>query len=113
MVDVVNGKMVGLIVDSASEDLKIPHSEIEHPPNVFEEGELNYVTGVGKLNGRLILLVDLTKILQLGELPRGAEFTEADPRPAPAAAAPPRNPPRRLLRTTTTLPIHTPIQTTP
>jgi len=72
----VEGKMVGLIVDSASEVLKIPLTEIEHPPNVFEEGELNYVTGVGKLNGRLIILVDLTKILQRGELRRVGEVTE-------------------------------------
>ena len=40
--------MVGLIVDCASEVLKIRRREIEPPPNVFEEGELNYVTGVGK-----------------------------------------------------------------
>jgi purine-binding chemotaxis protein CheW len=72
----VESKMVGLIVDSASEVLKIPLSEIEHPPNVFEEGELNYVTGVGKLNGRLIILVDLTKILQRGELRRVGEVPE-------------------------------------
>ena len=64
----VEGKMVGLIVDAASEVLKIPRSEIENPPNVFDEGELNYVTGVGKLNGRLIILVDLNKILARGEL---------------------------------------------
>ena len=83
----VEGKMVGLIVDAASEVLKIPRSEIENPPNVFDEGELNYVTGVGKLNGRLIILVDLTKILQRGELRRVGEFTEADPLPEPVAAA--------------------------
>lgn len=85
----VEGKMVGLIVDSASEVLKIPLTEIEHPPNVFEEGELNYVTGVGKLNGRLIILVDLTKILQRGELRRVGELTEAGTmeEPAPAAQA--------------------------
>jgi len=73
----VQGKMVGLIVDSASEVLKIPHADIEQPPNVFEEGDLNYVTGVGKLNGRLIILVDLTKILQRGELRRVGEFAES------------------------------------
>jgi purine-binding chemotaxis protein CheW len=72
------GKMVGLIVDAASEVLKIPPSEIDAPPNVFEENELNYVTGVGKLNGRLIILVDLTKILQRGELRRIGEFGDAE-----------------------------------
>lgn len=72
----VAGKMVGLIVDAASEVLKIPSAEIEQPPSVFEEGELNYVMGVGKLQGRLIILVDLAKILQLGELRRLDELTK-------------------------------------
>jgi purine-binding chemotaxis protein CheW len=68
LVTEVEGKMVGLIVDAASEVLKIPDTEIELPPSVFEEGELNYVTGVGKLHGRLVILIDLSKILQKGEL---------------------------------------------
>ena len=72
----VEDKMVGLVVDAASEVLKIPPSEIDAPPNVFEEGELNYVTGVGKLGGRLIILIDLSKILQRGELKRLADFAE-------------------------------------
>ena len=72
----VTGKLVGLMVDAASEVLKIPPSEVDLPPNVFEEGELNYVTGVGKLQGRLIILIDLTKILQKGELRRLEEFHE-------------------------------------
>ena len=70
-------KMVGLIVDSASEVLKVPRAEVENPPNVFEEGELNYVTGVGKMNGRLIILIELSKILQRGELKRLGDLAEA------------------------------------
>ncbi len=73
----VEGRLVGLVVDAASEVLKIPPSEVDAPPNVFEEGELNYVTGVGKLNGRLIIMIDLTKILQRGELKRLGEFADA------------------------------------
>lgn len=73
----VEKKLVGLIVDAASEVLKIPPAEIENPPNVFKEGELNYVTGVGKLKGRLIILIDLTKILQRGELKRIGELAGA------------------------------------
>lgn len=69
----VEGKLVGLVVDAASEVLKMPHGDIEDPPNVFEEGELNYVTGVGKLKDRLIILIELTKILQKGELRRLGE----------------------------------------
>jgi purine-binding chemotaxis protein CheW len=73
----VENKMVGLIVDAASEVLKLPQSEIEAPPNVFEEGELNYVTGVGKLHNRLIILIDMSKILQRGELKRLGDFADA------------------------------------
>ena len=75
LVTEVGGKLVGLIVDSASEVLKIPENEIELPP-VFDQGEGNYVTGVGKLHGRLVILIDLNKILQKGELRRLGEFAE-------------------------------------
>lgn len=65
----VDGKMVGLVVDAASEVLKLPPGDVEAPPTgVCEEGDVNYVTGVGKLNGRLIILVDVKKILSRGEL---------------------------------------------
>jgi purine-binding chemotaxis protein CheW len=83
----VEGKMVGLIVDAASEVLKLPATDIDLPPNVFDEGELNYVTGVGKLRGRLIIMIDLTKILQKGELRRLGEMSETQPAPAAAAAS--------------------------
>lgn len=64
------GKMVGLVVDAASEVIKLPHEDIDPPPTVFQEGELNYVTGVGKMKDRLVILVELGKILQRGELKR-------------------------------------------
>jgi purine-binding chemotaxis protein CheW len=74
----VDTKTIGLIVDAASEVLKIPPSEVDPPPNVFEEGEVNYVTGVGKLGGRLIIMIDLTRILQRGELRRVGELIESE-----------------------------------
>ena len=67
----IDGTMVGLVVDSASEVLKLPQSQVEAPPtNVFDEAEANYVTGMGKLNGRLIILLDLKKVLGKGALRR-------------------------------------------
>lgn len=61
-----NGRLSGLIVDSASEVLKIPTTEIEPPPAVFQEGGLNCVTGLGKFHGRLIVLLDMNKLLSQG-----------------------------------------------
>ena len=71
------GKLVGLIVDAASEVLRISENEIDPPPHVLENGELNYVTGLGKLQGRLMILIDLNKTLQRGELRRLEEVAES------------------------------------
>ncbi len=72
----LDNKLVGLIVNAASEVLKISPSEIEPPGNVFAEGESSYVTGVGKLKGRLIILLDIAKLLHRPEFKRLEEAAE-------------------------------------
>lgn len=76
MVAELDGHPVGLIVDAANEVLKIDSELIEPPPNVFEQGELNYVTGVGKVGGKLVILINLAKIMERGDLRRITEFAE-------------------------------------
>jgi purine-binding chemotaxis protein CheW len=68
----VEGRLVGLVVDAASEVLKVAPADVDPPPTVFD-AELNYVTGVAKHKGRLIILVDLMRVLQKGELRPAAE----------------------------------------
>ena len=72
----LDGKLVGLIVNSASEVLKIPPSEIESPGSVFADNESSYVTGVGKLKGRLIILLDISKLLHRPEFKKLEEAAE-------------------------------------
>jgi purine-binding chemotaxis protein CheW len=72
----LEGKLVGLIVNAASEVLKISPSEIEPPGNVFAEGESSYVTGVGKLKGRLIILLDIAKLLHRPEFKKLEEAAD-------------------------------------
>lgn len=67
-----NGRLSGLIVDSASEVLKIPPTDIEPPPAVLQEGGLNCVTGLGKYQGRLIMLLDTSKLLEFGSAQKAA-----------------------------------------
>lgn len=64
------GRLSGLIVDSASEVLKIPASDVEASPAALQEGGLNCVTGLGKCKGRLIVLLDMTRLLDLGAMQR-------------------------------------------
>jgi len=54
-------RTVGLIVNAASEVLKLLPSEIEPPSSAFLNCETDYVTGVGKLKDRLIILLDLKR----------------------------------------------------
>ena len=62
------GKMVGLIVDSASDIIKISEDAIEPPPDILSSIGAEYVTGVGKLEGKLIVLLDLTRLLSAEEM---------------------------------------------
>ena len=64
----LDNKLVGLMVHAASEVLKISPSQIEEPGSLFAEGQASYVTGVAKLQGRLIVLLDIAKLLQHQEI---------------------------------------------
>jgi purine-binding chemotaxis protein CheW len=71
-----SGRLAGLIVDSASEVLKIPADAVEAPPAVFQEGGLNCVTGLGKVAGRLVVLLDMSKLLAPASLQAKSETVE-------------------------------------
>jgi purine-binding chemotaxis protein CheW len=63
LVIALDGKLIGLLVDSASEVLKIASAEIEPSPQLFGEDNERYVTGVAKHLGRLVILLDVNKLL--------------------------------------------------
>jgi purine-binding chemotaxis protein CheW len=56
-------RLTGLLVDGASQVLKVPVASIEPAPEEVVEIDANYIRGVAKLETRLIILVDLQKIL--------------------------------------------------
>jgi purine-binding chemotaxis protein CheW len=80
----INGRLCGLIVDSASEVIKIPGADVEPSASVFQEGGLNAVTGLGKFKGRLIVLLDMAKLLQFSGLKQGAANESAAERASAA-----------------------------
>jgi purine-binding chemotaxis protein CheW len=59
----INNMIVGFVVDSVSEVLRIPASTIEPPPPVVSGLESEYISGVGKLEDRLLILLDLDRLL--------------------------------------------------
>ncbi|MCD6583180.1 MAG: chemotaxis protein CheW [Candidatus Omnitrophica bacterium] len=61
--------VVGMIVDEVSEVLRIPTSKVEKTPQIIEsEISQRYITGVGKLEDRLLILIDLAAILSVEEI---------------------------------------------
>lgn len=59
----INNMIVGFVVDSVSEVLRIPAATVEPPPPVVAGVESEYISGVGKLQDRLLILLDLDKLL--------------------------------------------------
>jgi len=67
-------KPVGMLVDAATEVLRIPVSDIEATPEmVTTEISKEYLRGVGKVENRLIILLDLKQVL-----PKEEEFEELE-----------------------------------
>jgi purine-binding chemotaxis protein CheW len=59
----LSGRVVGFVVDAVSEVLRIPKSVTEPPPAVATGTSAEYITAVGKLDNRLLTLLDLEKVL--------------------------------------------------
>ena len=59
----ISNMIVGFVVDSVSEVLRIPSSTVEPPPPVVAGLESEYISGVGKLEDRLLILLDLDRLL--------------------------------------------------
>jgi purine-binding chemotaxis protein CheW len=58
----VDTKTIGFIVDSVSEVLRIPADTVEPPPPFVADVDAEYISGVGKLEDRLLILLDLEKL---------------------------------------------------
>lgn len=58
----VRGTVLGFIVDSVSEVLRIPTNTVEPPPRLGKV-EREYVSGVGKLEDRLLILLDVDRLM--------------------------------------------------
>jgi purine-binding chemotaxis protein CheW len=55
-------------VDAVSEVLRIPADTVEPPPPVVAGLEAEYISGVGKLEDRLLILLDLDRLLSSEEV---------------------------------------------
>lgn len=62
----IHGTVLGFIVDSVSEVLRIPRETVEPPPRLGQV-KREYVSGVGKLDNRLLILLDIDRLMSESE----------------------------------------------
>jgi purine-binding chemotaxis protein CheW len=63
----VNATEIGMIVDGVSAVLTIPDQAVEPPPPITTTVDSNFITGIAKLDDRMVILLDLDRILSLEE----------------------------------------------
>ena len=66
------GKLIGMLVDSASEVVKIDPAQIEPSPKLFGDSAETYVTGVAKHQCGLLVLLDANRLLPQMDRPDAA-----------------------------------------
>lgn len=67
--------LFGLLVDEVTEVLRIPETEIKPPHKLITTIHEEYVSGVITLENRLIIVLDLARVLSSDELSRLSEVT--------------------------------------
>jgi purine-binding chemotaxis protein CheW len=63
----VDGVRVGMVVDAVTEVLRVAEENVEPPSPLVTTVESAFITGIAKVDGRLIVLLDLAKVLSAEE----------------------------------------------
>jgi purine-binding chemotaxis protein CheW len=75
----IGSKVIGLLVDAVSHVIKIPSDLVEPAPEEVLEIDTDYITGVGKLQDRIIILLDLERLLKREKIEIMEQNTDIDP----------------------------------
>jgi purine-binding chemotaxis protein CheW len=58
-----NDKLVGLLVDNVHQVVRIPRSHVDPPSELIDGVSDEFITGIGRLKGRLIVILNMTNII--------------------------------------------------
>jgi len=68
----LNGLVLGMIVDSVSDVLRLPSETVEPaPPVVTGKSRSDFVLGIAKLSDMLVIILDMDKMIDRTDLQRG------------------------------------------
>ena len=68
---------MGVVVDAVQAVLEIPASEIEPAPTFGAKIRADFIDGIGKVNGKFVILLDVNRVLSMQELSSLGQLDEA------------------------------------
>ena len=77
---------LGIMVDAVSEVLEIPGTEIEPPPSFGARIRADFIAGMGKVDGKFVIILDIQSVLSVDEMAAVAGIGETTGETLPAAA---------------------------
>jgi purine-binding chemotaxis protein CheW len=69
---------LGLMVDAVSEVIEIPDSQIEPPPQFGSAVKRDFIKGMGKVDGKFVIILDPEKALDVDEMADLVERAQED-----------------------------------
>lgn len=79
---------IGVIVDAVSEVLDIPRSEIEPPPAFGAKIRADFINGMGKVNGKFVIILNVAKVLSIDEIALLGQISNGGNGSSPGETAP-------------------------
>ena len=79
----VDGQDIGMVVDAVTEVSRTPSDSIEPPSSVITTDDSEYLTGIVKTDDKLIILLDIAKVISESE---ASAIEEIQQSPAAVAA---------------------------
>jgi purine-binding chemotaxis protein CheW len=67
LANVAGKQLIGIIVDSVSEVANIPEGDIESTPDLGGQQNTEYIEGMAKMKGKVVILLDIAKVLSFGD----------------------------------------------
>ena len=64
----INGRIVGMVVDSVSDVTTLSPEQVKPAPEMGTAFNSDYITGLGTIDERMLILMDIDKLMSSGEM---------------------------------------------
>lgn len=64
----INGRIMGMVVDSVSDVITLPAQQIKPAPEMGTAFNTDYLVGLGTLDERMLILIDIDKLMSSAEM---------------------------------------------